>query len=175
MGCLSGWAGIAGVIGWAGPGDKRQAVRGKVGLMDRVAAEMYPETFLGQWSLTRVIEDRRAGQTGGFEGEAWITELVPGRWRYREEGVMRLGLALPMAATRSYLWEPGKASMTVLFEDGRPFHQFPLTGGPGADHLCGADLYAVTYDFTAWPRWNSIWEVRGPRKDYRLESRYLRP
>ncbi|MCC5975408.1 MAG: hypothetical protein JJT81_15350 [Rubellimicrobium sp.] len=104
-----------------------------------------------------------------------MTEHASGHWRYHEEGVMRLGSAAPMAATRAYLWQPGEGGLTVLFEDGRPFHHFPLTGGPGADHLCGADLYSVTYDFSGWPLWRSIWEVRGPRKDYRLESRYHRP
>ena len=63
----------------------------------------------------------------------------------------------------------------VAFHDGRPFHRFAAgESGAGTDHLCGADLYRVAYDWSAWPDWRAVWEVTGPRKDYRMESRYRR-
>jgi hypothetical protein len=61
----------------------------------------------------------------------------------------------------------------VLFADGRPFHAFdPGAARPEAAHDCPPDLYRVRYDFSDWPDWQAAWEVRGPRKDYRMVSRY---
>ena len=80
-----------------------------------------------------------------------------------------------MEARRVYLWrdaEPG--AVAVTFDDGRPFHQFDLTGGE-ARHACPPDTYRVRYDFSEWPVWTARWRVTGPRKDYLMTSRYRRP
>jgi hypothetical protein len=47
-----------------------------------------------------------------------------------------------------------------------------------ATHLCNDDTYDVKYTFffkgAELRRWGTIYEVRGPRKNYRLESWYER-
>jgi hypothetical protein len=68
--------------------------------------------------------------------------------------------------------EPGCAVVAAVEHgDGRPFHDFD-PADPVARHLCGADDYAVRYDFADWPCWRAEWTVRGPRKDYRMVSAY---
>ncbi len=128
--------------------------------------------FLGTWSLDRIIEDR-LGPPGRFEGLARLTPDGDGL-RYHEEGTLRLADGPAMAAHRLYLWRPLGDRVEVLFSDGRPFHSFAPSGrAAGTDHPCGRDLYRVTYDFTAWPRWTAEWAVTGPAKDYRIVSAYV--
>lgn len=81
----------------------------------------------------------------------------------------------PIPGRRAYLWLTVSAGIAVCFDDGRPFHEFALgESGPSAMHLCGADRYDVVYDFADWPVWTTTWEVAGPRKDYRMETLFVR-
>ena len=128
--------------------------------------------FEGTWQLQRRIEDRRAGQTGHFTGHARFDRDGEGL-HYREEGVLHLPGAQPMAATREYLWRAEGDSIVIDFPDGRAFHRI----GPqqsGDTHWCDPDTYRVAYDFTAWPRWTAVWTVSGPRKDYTMTSAFCR-
>ncbi len=128
--------------------------------------------FLGRWSVERQIEDRRAGQAGRFDGLAEITPTPDGAL-YQETGVLILGGAR-FPAERRYLWAEGPDGIAVRFADGRAFHSFSPEGAPAARHWCDPDDYRVSYDFAAWPLWRAVWEVRGPRKDYRMDSLYRR-
>ena len=133
------------------------------------------EAFAGAWALDRVIEDARLGRTGRFTGRASFTP-APGGFAYREEGRLALGDGPAMTATRDYLWRDGGAGVIeVLFADGRFFHRFlPDETAPGDVHACDPDTYRVRYDFSRWPRWEAVWRVAGPRKDYAMHSRYRR-
>jgi hypothetical protein len=126
----------------------------------------------GGWRLSREIDDRRAGATGRFEGVATFVPDGAGLV-YSEAGELHLAGQPPMRAERRYLWRASAGRVGVLFADGRAFHDFDAGAArPGAVHRCPPDLYRVAYDFSAWPRWTAVWEVRGPRKDYRMVSRY---
>ena len=128
----------------------------------------------GRWRIARRIEDRRAGTQGTLVGEAvWSGDGAGSR--QVETGVLRLGAARPMQARRVYLWRAGAAgALNVCFEDGRPFHR--LVPGAASDrHLCGPDIYDVTYDLGAFPDvWHQRWSVMGPRKEYTLSTRFWR-
>lgn len=130
--------------------------------------------FLGDWALSRRIEDARAGAGGRFEGAAVFTEAGPGLLRYEERGGLRMGTGPVLTAERRYLWRFEGARVAVLFEDGRAFHGFDPAGRPEASHWCDPDAYAVRYDFADWPRWRAVWRVTGPRKDYVMDSAYAR-
>lgn len=133
------------------------------------------DAFEGGWNLDRSIDDRKTGQAGRFLGEATFTPGDKGLI-YREEGLLTLGAAAPLVATRSYLWRAdGAGGIEVLFEDGRPFHGFGPDAGPEASHWCDPDTYHVTYDFAPWPDWSATWSVAGPSKAYRMVARYARP
>jgi hypothetical protein len=127
--------------------------------------------FLGAWQITRAITDRRGGPPGHFAGTARFTP-APGGLRYAEEGCLTLGTT-QMRATREHLWLFGPAGVEVRFADGRPFHAFRWDAA-AAEHPCGADLYRVRYDFSAWPVWSATWDVTGPRKDYAMRSLWQR-
>lgn len=130
--------------------------------------------FEGEWRIARLIDDRLGGQTGRFEGRALLRPDGAGLL-YHEEGSLRLGEAPPLNATRRYLWRAEAGAVAVYFEDGRLFHRFdPAKDHPGADHACDPDSYRVRYDFGGWPDWRAVWTVRGPRKDYRMQSTYRR-
>ncbi|MBI1217366.1 MAG: trigger factor [Rhodobacteraceae bacterium] len=131
--------------------------------------------FAGRWVLERRIDDRLAGAVGRFEGVAELTPDGAGL-AYVERGLLTLGTGAPMAAERRYVWAAGEAGrIAVAFADGRAFHSFdPGAGTAEATHWCDPDDYRVSYDFSGWPLWRAVWQVRGPRKDYRMESVYRR-
>jgi len=132
--------------------------------------------FLGAWSLSRRIDDRLSGQTGVFEGTAQFTPQGDNGAHYAERGMLRLGDAPAMAAEREYFWDFRTDRIAVTFSDGREFIVFRPKGRDAeAVHLCDPDVYRVVHDFTGWPRWQAIWTVTGPRKDYRMRSVYDRP
>lgn len=129
--------------------------------------------FLGSWTFERQIDDRLGHQQGWVHGQARFTaegDLI----RYHEQGALRIGDGPIMTAERSYLWRFGE-NVEVMFDDGRPFHEFAPTGeGQGSDHFCGEDMYRVVYDFTNWPGWSSTYVVTGPRKDYTSRTVFKR-
>ena len=122
--------------------------------------------FEGHWQIDRMIEDRRAGQTGRFTGTG-LFRPDAGGLIYEERGRLTLGAAR-FEAERRYFWRVGDGGIDVCFEDGRFFHRI----GPKAVHWCDPDDYHVTYDFGDWPRWQAAWQVTGPRKDYVMTSIY---
>ena len=126
--------------------------------------------FLGRWTVSRRIHDRRGGQEGAFHGIAHFGPDGAGL-RYHEDGMLTLGQGMPLRATRDYLWRVEQGRIVVDHGDGRPFHAFD-PGNPVAEHLCGADTYAVDYDFSRWPQWRTVWVVSGPAKDYRMITDY---
>ena len=95
--------------------------------------------------------------------------------RYVETGTLTLATGARLQAERSYLWDVNGVDINVRFADGSPFHRFTPDGAAkGTSHLCGADLYNVTYDVTRWPDWSATWAVTGPRKDYVSVTQYTR-
>lgn len=132
-------------------------------IADRVLAD-----FAGRWRFERRIEDATlpdATVRGRAEWLARGTALL-----YVETGLLTMQAQPPMQTTRRYLWQDG---LRVFFEDGRFFHQVPPQGG-AALHDCPPDTYHVQYDFADWPQFETLWRVAGPRKDYRMRTRYWR-
>ncbi|WP_245882682.1 DUF6314 family protein [Yoonia sediminilitoris] len=133
------------------------------------------QDFRGLWRLERRIIDRMANQEGTLQGTVTLLDQAQGVMDYREEGQFQLGQGPVMQATRSYQWHFGGGWVDVRFADGSPFHRFVPEGCvAGSDHPCGADHYQVRYDFRAWPDWQAVWTVTGPRKDYTSISHYCR-
>lgn len=130
------------------------------------------EDFAGRWQVSRRIRDFRAGQVGHFAGTAQFDRATTGL-HYREVGLLTIGTAPPLHASRDYIWHSDGALIHVAYGDGSPFHSFD-PAAPKAHHHCAPDDYHVTYDFTRWPEWRSEWAVNGPRKDYRMITDYRR-
>ena len=107
--------------------------------------------------MTRQIDDRKARQIGGMEGEAAFVRDGQG-YLYSETGVLRLPDQPPLTATRRYIWAELPGMVEVRFADGRVFHRFELGKLTAeATHDCPPDMYHVCYDFNAWPGWQSEW------------------
>ncbi len=133
--------------------------------------------FLGRWTVLREIQDEFSGNRGRLEGQALVRadEDDPEKMVYEESGTLEMESAPPLSATRKYLWtlSPAPQVIQVHFEDGRPFHQIDLNCTmPFDTHFCPPDMYDVTFDLRYWPAWKVEWHVRGPKKDYRLWTRY---
>lgn len=114
--------------------------------------------------------------TGRFQGTAHFTRQGDAL-NYVETGVLTPpGTAVGVEAERRYIWREIQGWIAIAFEDGRPFHAFPVgVLDPDAVHLCDPDRYEVAYTFGTWPEWTVVWDVSGPRKAYKLTVRYWRP
>ncbi len=126
----------------------------------------------GTWSLTRQIT-HGDGSAYSLEGTVEFHRSGP-RLIQDEAGTLTYG-GQSLKASRRFIWEKAGDQARVYFDDMRPFHSFPLgVAKPTAVHICPPDRYEVTYDFTQWPKWQAVWQVEGPNKDYRMVSE-LRP
>ena len=131
------------------------------------------QDFAGCWSLRREITGPDRTPMGCLTGRAAFvlegTTLI-----YREDGRLMIN-DRSVAASQTHTWRQDGARIHVTFGDGRPFHCFDASvHTPRARHRCAPDLYVVSYDFGRWPRWETEWEVIGPKKDYRMRSTYRR-
>ncbi|MRU14223.1 trigger factor [Roseovarius sp. A21] len=124
--------------------------------------------FEGEWRLERRIV-QADGVEARLQGVA-VFRAVPEGLAYEEIGTLRVPGQPEMEARRAYLWGP---DLSVWFDDGRFFHRVPAEGGE-TGHWCDPDQYDGRYEFEEWPVWRVTWDVRGPRKDYRMESEYRR-
>jgi hypothetical protein len=131
--------------------------------------------FQGVWHVSREIDDSHSAAKGQFTGHARLWQSLDGL-AYHEEGVLILGESAPLKAERRYFWQlQTPLRIDVFFEDGRYFHSFnPNEKQWQAEHICTPDNYVVTYDFVDSSHWRSIWDVRGPKKSYRMVSNYSR-
>ncbi|NCQ24205.1 MAG: trigger factor [Rhodobacteraceae bacterium CG17_big_fil_post_rev_8_21_14_2_50_63_15] len=124
--------------------------------------------FEGVWAFRREIVEAQGapifvlGQTLWSPGEAGLV--------CEETGVLQKPGHPPMQVGRRTFWGP---DLSVRFADGRVFHQVPGLGG-AVSHWCDPDQYDGTYDFSEWPAFTVVWRVRGPRKDYQMQTRYWR-
>ncbi len=127
--------------------------------------------LVGDWSLSRRIV-HGDGREDRFEGRCVFSKSGPRLIQY-ESGVLETAEGR-FEGTRRYVWTEGAGQLQVHFEDMRPFHSVPLgVQRPEATYLCPPDRYGVSYDFTRWPDWESVWQVEGPRKDYVMTNRFM--
>lgn len=130
--------------------------------------------FIGDWELHRQIEDKLGFLQGRMDGVVSFAQSDP-NLIYEENGQLVYGDAPPMTATRTYIWKKHPRGIEVMYGDGSPFHVIEMNClMPSAEHLCGADMYHVSYDFSKWPVWRAVWSVVGPSKDYRSVSTFTR-
>lgn len=133
------------------------------------------DAFVGPWRISRRIEDHRAGQILTGAGRVVFHPDGQGGLIHDEEVTLDLPGQGPITGTRRYLWQAERAGVQVLFADGKPFHRIAFGQATSADkHFCAPDQYDGAYDFAHWPVWEARWTVSGPRKDYRMLTRFQR-
>lgn len=128
--------------------------------------------FEGLWRVSRVVR-HDDGTTATFEGVAVFHPDGQGL-SYDERGTLLVAQYAEIMAQRRYLWRSGPGrQINVLFANGDAFHRIDPYA-PVAQHWCDPDQYDVQYSFDNWPKWSSVWHVRGPRKSYEMETHYER-
>ncbi len=133
------------------------------------------DRFAGVWRIERRLEDIANSLNGRFSGRARLWPSLDGL-SYHEEGDMLLGDAPALRAERKYFWQiQVRDRVDVYFEDGMFFHAFSTNRKTWqAEHICTPDHYVVDYEFLTNSRWQTIWHVSGPRKNYRMLSVFTR-
>lgn len=133
------------------------------------SASLKLEDFTGcLWAISRQIIDYTEDAKLTFTGRC---EVLDG-W-YHESGQMVLADGKILSSARRYCWKACADGVNVHFDDGRFFHLIDLSNtAPKATHFCDPDDYAVSYDFTQWPVWTTLWLVKGMRKNYEMHSSY---
>lgn len=128
-----------------------------------------PLDLVGTWRLSRIVDDRVAGERLTVTGRTVLSAEDADRVRWREEGtLLRRGSSVEVSRTLFVVRRAAEA-WWVVFEDGRDFH--PWAPGEPVVHPCGADSYRGLVDTAGLPeRWAVTWEVRGPGKDYTMVS-----
>jgi uncharacterized protein DUF6314 len=125
-----------------------------------------PEQLVGAWRLNRRMTDRRTGQIGCFHGVLTITDSM----QWIEEGSMTWG-DYHGPATRNLLLRKENGDWWMHFADGRPFHPWRID--EPVDHPCGEDRYRGLISLDR-DRMRIRWDVLGPHKDLRIDSRLRR-
>ena len=126
--------------------------------------------FVGEWHLTRVIEDGLTGQTNRAAGTATLRHNGD-HYIWAEVLELQMPGHPPMKAQRTYQWHADDTGVSLHFDDGRYFHRLKFGDSRSADHHdCAPDSYDVVYQFDSWPVWEARWTVRGPRKSYEMRT-----
>jgi hypothetical protein len=156
----------------------------------------------GTWTLERKLQSKLPTHPSGtFSGTASFhprsptAEGVDAEYLYIESGTFATTQGFSFTATRRYVYryaaKEDKISAWFVKPDDNLstdylFHELDIEkGGDGkgwmarSHHLCVEDTYDPVYEFRfkgAWvERWTLGYEVRGPKKDYRIENVYTRP
>lgn len=69
-------------------------------------------------------------------------------------------------------WQPSE--LVIRRPDGTFFIALAPEPQQRVTHHCGDDLYQGRFLFSGRDRWVEIWDVTGPRKNYRSISHYAR-
>jgi hypothetical protein len=128
---------------------------------------MDPTGLLGTWTLTRVVDDHRAGERRDVSGTATLVAESPTRIRWSEEGTMTWpGHEVPVS--RTLYVDREDDGWVVRFADGRTFH--PWAVDERVDHPCTPDHYRGLIEVSGDPveAWTVTWDAAGPEKDYRM-------
>ena len=130
--------------------------------------------LLGSWTIERQLTDVRTGQQGSFAGCAVFTADDAGL-RWLEDGELVWAGVRRRAGRELSIVRAVGNPVEVRFADGRTFHLLDLSAGRDrVTHDCGADRYAGVFTVADLDSWSVGWDVAGPAKSLRIESRYCR-
>jgi hypothetical protein len=135
--------------------------------------------LLGEWDLVRSI----TGQ-GPITGRAVFTPEGIERLRYREHVVITSD-EKKVKAHREYVYLFSRDSIEIIHGSGENIGEHFLRLVPAWDpsrgefvaagsHLCKLDLYDGEFRFALPASFSSTYLVKGPSKDYRIETSYKR-
>jgi Family of unknown function (DUF6314) len=130
--------------------------------------------LLGSWNMSRRMRDFRLGISGWFEGHANVC-VQSGDLILQETGRLRFGAHEADAGQRYVLTLDQPHVARVKRADGSLFHELDLSSGSANIlHRCGDDIYRGRYRVLHGDCFFVVWQVTGPRKDYRMVTRLMR-
>lgn len=105
-----------------------------------------------------------------------IKPIASDSWHYRESGKMVLSSEKVLSFYKDYFVRRFENKISVYFDpDGkRLFHEVESQDESRAQglHHCLQDVYRVRYSFDSTQSWKTFCQVKGPKKDYQIESVY---
>lgn len=135
--------------------------------------------LMGGWSFVREIPGYAS-----VRGEARVMPVTEGEARYNETAVVSLAQGGTLRATQCYLFRrltPKANGIEVRFCDtGELFERLEFVAVEDnrlearAGFLCAADSYESVFAVDVTARLHVEHVVRGPRKDYRVQTVYSR-
>jgi hypothetical protein len=127
----------------------------------------------GSWRFTRSFDPG----IGTMLGQALFTPVDAETLHYREDGQLVLADGQRSQAWREYRYLRDGDVVRVCFLDGRTLHALRFEEGQGESsdvHYCIADVYTGHYRFALPNRFEITMTVRGPRKNYTIDTVYTR-
>lgn len=141
-----------------------------------MAQSISPLRLLGDWTFERTVVDRAADIRGSVVGTMSLQQHPDGHVEWREVGVLLWNGQQHDIHRDLRIVRGDHGGWDVTFDDGRPFH--PWLPGEYLDHPCRDDRYRGSIEIAAdaepVTQWSVIWEVRGPQKDHRYETKVRR-
>src|SRR5574338_734438 len=136
-----------------------------------VARELF-ERLPGVWAISRSIVDDRLGD-GGFAGEGVFVRRQNGALNYEERGTLRLG-GWEGPAWRRWIYALQGDGLSIRYADtGSELHHFVFEAAQAHHrHVCGNDTYAATFVVLSGGTFSLAYNVSGPAKSYRSETRF---
>ena len=132
--------------------------------------------LIGKWKLKRDVENHLTNEIGKLNGYANFSPMGDGTpLYYGERGEFYFG-QLRFESFQNYIFEfPQLHNSEVLFRNRKKFHTLDLSHGKwNSIHNCSADRYSGLFNVRNLDNWSSIWEIRGPKKNSKITSNYIR-
>jgi hypothetical protein len=138
--------------------------------------------LLGNWWLSRSIEDHQLGIHASFQGTAELFEdepgsssVIGGRAHYEEKGDLHYGSYRGPASRKLEYVRSDHATAMLYFADGRPFVDLDLRNGTWrSSHLCGHDHYEISTLIRSSTIVSESWRVWGPSTNYEAATTFTR-
>ena len=125
--------------------------------------------LVGRWRISRRI----IGENARFKGEAVIAPHN-GVLRYAENGILKQA-DTTNEAYRNYIYDVDGDTLRISHPDGAQFIVLSFENGQArASHQCGQDRYDAFFRFESDGRLTMVYDVRGPRKAFRVVSVFKR-
>ena len=132
---------------------------------------MYHSDIIGEWKITRSIEDKLNQKKFELEGLATFTNNES-LYHYNETGIMKSEL-FQSKVHQDYLWVITLEGWKINFADGSHFHDLVLANKEQhVYHKCLKDIYRGEFLLNLPNEIKVLWNVSGPRKDYVSHTYY---
>ena len=127
--------------------------------------------IIGEWKITRSIEDRLGKKYFTLDGVATFTNNA-NLYYYNETGIIK-SESFQSKAHQDYLWIVTKEGWKIKFRDGTHFYDLELARQEqDVYHKCKNDIYHGKFLLNLPNDIKVSWNVNGPRKDYVSRTYY---